>query len=142
MSKLGNAVKAYVKVSSTWTWLTGEQSNRLNQTAEAIETSDKSTIWAKFLSGKKGATAEITVFADNTDASQAAAIAAFRSGAEVDVFIGELGTGQSPAPADGDAFKAIITGVSDDNSFGSVASRTLSITATGDVTHYPAASNS
>ena len=44
MSKLGNAVKAYVKVSSTWTWLTGEQSNRLNQTAEAIETSDKSTI--------------------------------------------------------------------------------------------------
>lgn len=136
MSKLGNVVKCYIKVSTTWTWLQGEQSNRLNQTAEAIETSDKSTIWAQFISGKKGATAEVTVFADNTDASQAAAIAAFRSGAEVDVFIGELSTN---APSDGDSFKAIITGVSDDNSFGSVAARTLSLTATGDLTHYPAA---
>ena len=137
MSKLGNAVKAYIKVSTTYTWLQGEQSNRLNLTAEAIETSDKSTIWAQFISGKKGATAEINVFADNTDASQKAALKAFHEGDVIDVFIGELGTGQTPAPVDGDAFQAIINGVSDDNSVGTVATRTLSVTATGDVTHYP-----
>ena len=138
MSKLGNAVRAYIKVSSTYTWLQGEQSNRLNLTAEAIETSDKSTIWAQFISGKKGATAEVTVFADNTDASQQAALKAFHQGDVVDVFIGELSSGQSPAPADGDAFQAIVNSVSDDNPVGSVATRTLSITATGAVTHYPA----
>lgn len=138
MSKLGNAVRAYIKVSSTYTWLQGEQSNRLNLTAEAIETSDKSTIWAQFISGKKGGTAEVTVFADNTDASQQAALKAFHQGDVVDVFIGELSSGQSPAPADGDAFQAIVNSVSDDNPVGSVATRTLSITATGAVTHYPA----
>ena len=137
MSKLGNAVKCYIKVSSTYTWLQGEQNNRLILTAEAIETSDKSTIWAQFISGKKGATAEVNVFADNTDASQQAALKAFHSGSVIDVFIGELSSGQNPAPSDGDAFQAIVNGVSDDNSVGTVATRTLSITATGDVTHYP-----
>ena len=140
MSKLGNAVKAYIKVSSTYTWLQGEQSNRLNLTAEAIETSDKSTIWAQFISGKKGATAEVSVFADNTDESQQAALKAFHEGDVIDVFIGELSSGQSPAPSDGDAFQAIVNAVSDDNSVGTVATRTLSITATGDVTHYPSLS--
>lgn len=138
MSKLGNVVRCYIKVSTTYTWLQGEQSNRLNLTAEAIETSDKSTIWAQFISGKKGATAEVTIFADNTDASQVAALKAFHQGTVVDVFIGELSSGQSPAPADGDAFQAIVNSVSDDNPVGSVATRTLGITATGDVTHYPA----
>ena len=137
MSKLGNAVRAYIKVSSTYTWLQGEQSNRLNLTAEAIETSDKSTIWAQFISGKKGATAELTIFADNTDASQVAALKAFHQGDVIDVFIGEL-SGTPAAPADGDAFQAIVNSVSDDNPVGSVATRTMGITATGNVTHYPA----
>ena len=138
-NKLGNVMKAYVKVSTTYTWLTGEQSNRLNLSAEAVETSDKSTVWAQFLSGKKGATAEVTVFADNSDSAQAAALAAFHNGAVVDVFIGQL-TGTTPAPTDGDAFQAIVNAVNDDNPVGTVATRTLSLTATGAVTHYPAIS--
>ena len=77
MSKLGNVMRAYIKVSTAYTWLTGEQSNRLNMTAEAVETSDKSTVWAQFISGKKGATAEVTVFADNTDAAQKEALNGF-----------------------------------------------------------------
>lgn len=135
MAKLGNVVKCYIKVSSSWTWLTGEQSNRVNQTAEAIETSDKSTQWAQFISGKKGATIEVTVFANNNDAVQHQAITDFRAGNQVDVFVGELSTN---APSDGDSCKAIITSVSDDNTFGSVATRTISLTATGELTHYPA----
>ena len=111
--------------------------NSFNRTAEAIEDSDKSTEWAQFLSGKKGATAEVTVYTDDNDAQQKAALAALEAGTPVSVFIGTLSSGSSPAPSEGDAFKAIITAINDTNDNGAVASRSLSLTATGAVTHYP-----
>ncbi len=129
---LGNTKKAYIKVSSTYTWLGGEQSNSLNRTAEAVEISDKSTEWAQFISGKKGATVEITVFADASDSAQNAAISALAAGTVVDWCIGTI-TGS--AVTAGDYGKAIITAVSDTNDFGAVASRTISLTVTGAVTH-------
>ena len=135
MAQLGNVNKFYIKVSTSWTWLTGEQNNSFNRTAEAIEVSDKSTDWAQFIAGKKGATAEVTVFADNTDAAQKNVLSSFASGAEVDFFIGELSTN---TPSSGDAGKAIITAISDTNDFGAVSSRNISLTVTGAVTHYPA----
>lgn len=135
MAKLGNVMRFYIKIGGTLTWLTGEQTNSFNQTAEAIEVSDKSTKWAQFISGKLGATADVTVFADNTDAAQKAALAAFRSGTPVEFFNGTLGSNDTPS--DGDAGQAIITQVGDTNDFGAVSSRSLSLTATGDVTHYP-----
>ena len=129
---LGNSKKAYIKVSSSYTWLGGEQSNSLNRTAEAVEVSDKSTDWAQFIAGKKGATVEITVFADAADSAQNAAIAALAAGSTVDWCIGTI-SGSSVSA--GDYGQAIITAISDTNDFGSVASRTISLTVTGAVTH-------
>ena len=69
MAVLGNTRRVYIVTGTTtltYTWLAGEQTNSFNRTAEGIDTSDKSTVWAQFLSGKKGATAEVTVFTDDT----------------------------------------------------------------------------
>lgn len=134
MAQLGNVNKFYIKVSSTYTWLTGEQNNSFNRTAEAIEVSDKSTDWAQFISGKKGATAEVTIFADNSNTAQKSVLASFNSGAQVDIFIGVL---SSNTPSSGDVAKAIITAVNDTNDFGAVSTRSISLTITGAVTHYP-----
>ena len=138
MAQLGNSRKAYITLGSSGTpttWLSGEQSNSFNRTAEAIEVSDKSTEWAQFITGKKGATAEITVYADDTTGEpQYNCIKALHTGATVRVFIGVL---NGSSASQGDVFTAIVTAVSDTNDNGSVASRTISLTATGAVTHYP-----
>ena len=134
MAQLGHENKFYIKISTTYTWLTGEQNNSFNRTAEAIEVSDKSTKWAQFIAGKLGATADVTVFADNTDTAQKNVLAAFESGADVDIFVGVLSTN---APSSGDVAKAIVTAVSDTNDFGAVSTRQISLTINGAVTHYP-----
>lgn len=131
---LGNTNKAYVKISTTYTWLGCEQNNSINRSQEAIEVSDKSTAWAQFIGGKKGATAEVTVFADNNDNGQIAILKGLYNGATVDVFIGVI---SSNAPSSGEAFQAIVTGISDTNDFGAVSSRNMSLTANGEVVHYP-----
>ena len=137
MAELGNARRVYIVTGTTptYTVMAGEQNNSFNRTAEAIETSDKSTEWAQFISGKKGATAEVTVFLNdlNTD-QQHVALQALAAGNTVKVFIGTLSTG---SPSQGDLFDAIITAISDSNDVGAVATRTISLTATGAVTHYP-----
>ena len=136
MAKLGNVMKAYIKVSNAYTWLTGEQSNSVNITAEAIEVSDKSTVWAQFIPGKKGATIEVTVFADNTDPAQKEALDSIHAGDTVDIFVGTL---SSNSPTSGDAGTGIVTSVSDTNDFGAVSTRSISITASGELTHYDSA---
>ena len=141
MAELGNGRKAYITLGSSGTpttWLSGEQSNSFNRTAEAIEVTDKSSVWAKFISGKKGATAEITVFTDDTTGEpQYNCIKALHTGATVRVFIGKL---NGSAASEGDVVTAIVTAISDTNDNGAVASRSLSLTATGEVTHYPSLS--
>lgn len=138
MATLGNKIKAFVRAESisainAFTWLGGEQSNSINRTAEAIEVSDKSDDWAQFIAGKKGATIEITVFADSEDAAQNASITALVAGARVEYAIGDINDDEV---AFGDYGHAIITAVSDTNDFGSVASRTISLTATGANEHF------
>ena len=142
MAELGNIRRVYIVTGTststlTYTWLSGEQTNSFNRTAEAIETSDKSTQWAQFLSGKKGATAEVTVYTDDSNAQQKAALTGLHNGSTVKVFIGTLSTEQSPAPSAGDLFDAVVTAISDTNDNGAVASRSISLTATGAVTHTP-----
>ena len=133
MAKLGNTMKAYISLSSSYTWLTGEQSNNVNMTADAIEVSDKSTDWRQYIAGAKSGTIEITVFAKNNDPGQKEAIKAFRAGDVVDVFIGVL---SGSTPQSGDAGNAIITSVSDTNEFGAVSTRNLSLQVSGSLTHY------
>ena len=144
MATLGNNRRVYIVTSSssttTYTWLSGEQTNSFNLTSEAIETSDKSTEWAQFISGKKGATAEVTVYADDTNAQQQAALKALITGADVKVFIGTLTGTSTKTPSEGDVFSAVVTAISDTNDNGSVATRSISLTANGAVTHYPAIS--
>ena len=141
MAVHGNSRKAYITIGSSGTpttWLSGEQTNSFNRTAEAIEVSDKSTDWAQFIAGKKGATAEITVYTDDTsNGAQYNAIKALHNGSEVRVFIGTL---SGSSPSQGDVFTGIVTAVSDTNDNGAVASRSISITATGAVSHYPSLS--
>lgn len=136
---LGNVNKFYVKVGSatTYTWLTGEQSNSVNRTQEAIEVSDKSTDWAQFISGKKGATIDATIFADNADSAQQEILKGLYSGQKVQFFVGQLGTGQSPAPTDGEVGTAVVTAIGDTNDFGAVSTRNVSLTVDGALTHYP-----
>lgn len=140
MAELGNNRRVYIVTGTstlTYTWLSGEQTNSFNRTAEAIETSDKSTQWAQFLSGKKGATAEVTVYTNDADVQQKAALTGLHNGSTVKVFIGTLSTGTNPAPSAGDLFDAVVTAISDTNDNGAVASRSISLTATGAVTHTP-----
>ena len=142
MAKAGRNVKAYIGVTSgnstTYTWLTGEQSNSFNLTQAQLEVTDKSSSWQQFIAGIKGATAEITVFADNTNAQQKAAIKSIHDGATITVFIGELGTGSSAStPTDGDVFTALVTNIGDTNEVGGIATRQMSLVASGAVTHYP-----
>lgn len=141
MTQLGNNRKVYIVTGTgtlTYTWLAGEQTNNFNRTAEAIETSDKSTEWAQFISGKKGATAEVTVFTDDANTGkQYSAIQALHAGSLVKVFIGTLTGTTTLSPSEGDLFEAIVTAISDTNDVGSVASRSISLTASGAVTHYP-----
>lgn len=138
MATLGNTRRAYITIGSSGTpttWLAGEQTNSFNRTAEAIEVSDKSTVWAQFISGKRGATAEITVYTDDTSAGpQYNAIKALHQGLTVRVFIGVL---SGSSPSEGDVFTAVVTNVGDTNDNGSVATRNISLTASGEVTHYP-----
>lgn len=137
---LGNKNKFYVRiaVSEGYIWLAGEQSNSVNRTQEAIEVSDKSTDWAQFIGGKKGATIEVTVHADNNDAAQVAVLKSLHNGTGLDFFAGQLSTGENPAPTSGDAGNAIVTSISDTNDFGAVSSRSMSLTVNGPLTHYPA----
>lgn len=140
MAVLGNTRRVYIVTGTTtltYTWLTGEQTNSFNRTAEALEYSDKSTVWAQFLAGKRGATAEVTVYVDDSNAQQKAALKALHDGETVKVFIGTLTTGQNPAPSEGDVFEAVVTAISDTNDNGAVATRSMSLTATGAVTHTP-----
>lgn len=142
MAKLGNVRKFYLttgKSAGTFTWLKGEQNNSFNRTAEAIEVSDKSNDWAQFISGKKGATASVTVFTDDSASEpQHKMISSLHNGQPVFGFIGELsGDTGSATPTEGDLFEAIITGISDTNDYGSVASRSLDLTITGAPVHYP-----
>lgn len=141
-AKLGNVNKFYLKIgtATTYTWLTGEQSNSVNRTQEAIEVSDKSTDWAQFIGGKKGATIEATVFADNGDSAQQEVLKGLYNGQKVKFFVGQLGTGSNPSPSDGEVGEAIVTAIGDTNDFGAVSSRSISLTVDGALTHYPSLS--
>lgn len=137
---LGNKNKFYVKIgtATSYTWLTGEQSNNVNRTQEAIEVSDKSTDWAQFIAGKKGATIDATIFADNSDTAQQEVLKGLYNGTKVKFFVGQLSTDTTPAPSDGEVGEAIVTAIGDTNDFGAVSTRNVSLTVDGALTHYPA----
>lgn len=140
MAQLGNARRCYIGTSLNggWVWLTGEQSNNFNRSGNLVEVSDKSTVWQKFISGIRGATASVTVHTDDEDPQQKAAIEALHNGETVFVFIGSVTeSNDTVTPAHGDAFEALVNEIDDTNDNGSVASRNISLTANGEPVHYP-----
>lgn len=140
MAELGNLNKCYIGTttggSTTWTLLAGESTNSVNLSSNAVETSDKSSAWQKFIAGMRGGTADVTVYADNSDVQQKAVLTAFKAGTEVMVFIGQL---ETAAPSKGIAFSALVNSISDTNDNGSASSRSLSLQITGEPTFYPTA---
>lgn len=137
---LGNARKFYVGSAAgnpatiTYAWLVGEQSNNFNLNGNPVETSDKGSKWQKFIQGILGATADVTVFADDEDTQQKALIDALYAGDKILCFVGILGT---TAPSAGFAFQAVINTISDTNDNGSVSTRALSLTVDGEPVRYP-----
>ena len=124
---------------STYTALKGEQTNSVNRSAESIDISDKdSGDWGSTMGGKKSLTLDVTVYADNTDAQQKALLDAFYKGDTVKVFVGKVGTNNTPS--EGEAFDAVITSISDTNDNGAVATRAMSLASKGAPTVYPTAS--
>ena len=121
---------------NTYTALKGEQTNSVNRSAESIDISDKDTgAWGSTMAGKKSLTVDVTVYADNTDANQKQLLNAFYLDQTVKVFIGKLGSGNTPA--EGEAFDAVITSISDTNDAGAVATRAMSLASKGQPTIYP-----
>lgn len=143
-ARLGNKEKFYIRtviqVSSQdvvrYMWLGCETANSLNHTQEAVETSDKSTDWAQFIGGKRGGTIEATAYSDNDDSQQHAALMGLHNGSRVQVFVGQI-TGhtsdsEDDSPNEGFLAYGIVSGISDTNDFGAVASRTFNLTIDGE----------
>ena len=140
MAELGNTRRVYIVTGtgSTYTALKGEQTNSVNRSAESIDISDKdSGDWGSTMSGKKSLTLDVTVYADNTDAQQKALLEAFYKGGTVKVFVGKVGSNNTPS--EGEAFDAVITSIGDTNDSGAVATRAMSLTSKGAPTVYPQA---
>lgn len=134
---LGNARKFYIGTGTgtiSYTWFAGEQNNSVTLNGNAIEVSDKETTWQKFISGTRGGTAEVTIYADDQDAQQMAALDALFAGNTILCFIGTL---SNNSPEAGIAFEAVINSIADTNDNNAVAGRTLSLTITGQPVLYP-----
>ena len=139
MAELGNKKRVYIVTGDTvYTVLKGEQSNSVNRSAESIDISDKdSGSWGSTMPGKKSLTMDVTVYADNTDTNQKAMLNAFYQDQTVKVFVGELGSNNTPTS--GEMFEAVITSISDTNDAGAVATRAMSLASVGAPTLYPVA---
>lgn len=140
MAELGNTRRVYIITGSgdTYTVMKGEQTNSVNRSAESIDISDKDTgAWGSTMAGKKSFSVDVTVFADNNDANQKAALNAFYTDQTVKVFVGKMG--ESNTPAEGEAFEATIVSISDTNDAGAVATRAISLASKGAPTLYPQA---
>lgn len=141
MAELGNTRRVYIVTGSgnTYTALKGEQTNSVNRSAESIDISDKdSGAWGSTMAGKKSLTLDVTVYADNTDTEQKALLDAFYKDQTVKVFVGKVGSNNTPS--EGEAFDAVITSISDTNDNGAVATRAMSLASKGAPTVYPQAS--
>lgn len=133
--KLGNDWKMYVGTKAAiadgnYTVLLGEQNSSLNITTDLIETTAKEA-WKTFMAGTKGATGNVTLFADVADTQQKTLLASLFSGAEVFCFFGDLRDSTKPV---GYSFTALVGSISETADKGSVLSRDVALTATGVVT--------
>lgn len=133
MASLGNNQKAYIcdlagdiTYGPDAIWLGGETANALNRGQEAVECSDKSDGWAKYIAAKKSGTFEVTVYADNTDEGQVLALNSLHLGSKVRYAVG-INLDSEDHGDDYEYGIGVVTAVSDTNDFGAVASRQITI---------------
>jgi len=138
---LGNSLKAYIcsgadDITSVQDaiWLGCETSNTLNRTQEAVECSDKSTLWAKFIKAKRSGSFEVTVYADNEDDGQKEAINGIVAGSLVHFAVANPGVDDFSDMEYGDC---VVTAVGDTNDFGACSTRTISLQVKGALGRYP-----
>ena len=138
MATHGNKRKMYLTTGNSYTWLAGEQSNSLSLEAEMLEATDKSSQWKQYVPGMKGGSAEVSVYADGSDEGQVKMLNSLFKGEKVFCFVGELGSGNTPA--EGETFEAYVSSISTPAENGSLITRSISLQITGEVTHVPALS--
>lgn len=146
-AKLGNERRFYMTADTsgsiagkTPTWLAGEQTNSVNRSQDTLEVSDKASgNWKKFIAGMKSMTADVTVYADDSDTQQKKMLDALYEGQNVFCFVGEVSGSDSLTASSGDAFEAIVTAVNDTNDNNAVSTRQISLQATGEVVRIPTA---
>ena len=146
-AKLGNERRFYMTADTsgsiagkTPTWLAGEQTNNVNRSQDTLEVSDKASgNWKKFIAGMKSMTADVTVYADDSDVQQKKMLDALYEGQNVFCFVGEVSGSDSLTASSGDAFEAIVTAVNDTNDNNAVSTRQISLQATGEVVRIPTA---
>lgn len=139
MGKLGNNYKLYLTTGSTYTFVKGETTSSLNLSQDVVEVSDKESRWKKFIAGLVGGTVDATLYVDEgADSAQHKLLQSLYKGETVECYLGELGSGSTPA--NGDAFSAIVTSIGNTYDNGAAISRSVSLQITGEVTHYPSIS--
>lgn len=139
MAENGNKRKVYLtdgKGTGTFTWVAGETSSNLSLQRNMIETSDKSSEHATYVAGRQSGTASVTVNLDDsaTD-SQRKMVKAFHDGQSVFVFMGEVGS--SNTPTNGTAYEALISGLDRDYPDDAVVTATFNLQITGKPEEFP-----
>ena len=126
----GSAYRLYVTKAgaSNTTPLVGESTSTLNITADALETSDKSSPWKQYIAGMRGATISATLYADDTDATQKLLLTSLMAGDVVDINLARLVNGSYVGTYEA---KAIITSIGLSMQNGGVATRDVSFQITG-----------
>lgn len=129
----GSAYKLYVsKVgASNTTPLVGESTSTLNITADALETSDKSSAWKQYIAGMRGATISATLYADDSDGTQKILIDSLMAGDIVNIALIRYVNNSVVGEYSG---KAIITSIGLSMQNGGVATRDVSFQITGKLT--------
>lgn len=132
MAKNGNDHRLYAVEASTNTYVAGQTSVNYTMNDELIETSDKLSEWATFISGKKGWSGSCTFNLDNTaSAKQIELVKSLKKGMTITIFIGELKEDQQ---SDGVAGEVYITSVENNADSNAVISRSVNFTGNGEPT--------
>jgi hypothetical protein len=99
---------------------------------ELVDSSDKSSEWAEYISGQKSWNITVAVNLDNSaTANQVKFLESLIEGTKVKVFIGVLSADQQ---SDGFVGEAMVASVEDSYDKGSISSRSISLTGTGAIT--------
>lgn len=129
MAEIGNKRKVYLVDDTTNTYVVGQTSGSISLNNELVDSSDKSSEWAEYISGQKSWSITVAVNLDNSaTANQVKFLESLIEGTRVKVFIGVLSADQQ---SDGFVGEAMVASVEDSYDKGSISSRSISLTGTG-----------